>query len=176
LVITLAVAFQSKFLADGVLALRLVEGKDGFRGKVLIHPHIVFEKLVARGAGEDEEVVAVFEEELVGEHRAGIGRLVVHADGSNRPRLRVVASVGKCALVGIIRRKRIGRREMRRETPLESQPSAYNILFVGLFAGIFIGEIAVCVVVIDAGREADLLAQQSVVRGLGFDLPVVSRR
>ena len=65
---------------------------------------------------------------------------------------------------------------MRRETPLESQPSAYNILFVGLFAGIFIGEIAVCVVVIDAGREADLLAQQSVVRGLGFDLPVVSRR
>ena len=31
-------------------------------------------------------------------------------------------------------------------------------------------------VVIDSGREADLLAQKAVVRGFGFDLPIVTGR
>ena len=65
---------------------------------------------------------------------------------------------------------------MRGEMSLEAQAPADDILLVRLFSCIFIGKVSVGMVVIDSGREADLLAQKAVVRSLGFDLPVVSRR
>ena len=90
------VGSEGQFLTDVVLLLCLPEGEIGEREVILIHVHVVFEKLVGGGAAEDivayGEGVAAAEDKVMAE----VGASVVSVDGE------VGQMIGEAALTDIV--------------------------------------------------------------------------
>ena len=117
MVIISRVALDRQFLAESVLLLLLVEGKDRERGEVLIHLHVILEILMTGDAAQYHVLIPVFEGQVIGRPfiRAGIVDidriyiLVIGISGSDEH------AIWKRSLIRIIYGKGVGGTEVRIE-------------------------------------------------------------
>ena len=162
MVIALCLVAQGELLADGMLFLLLVQREDRLWREILIHLHVIVQVLIASGTGEMYLLIAIGQREILTEHRAAIGAGVIDVDWVDLSIVYMVCagkeSVRETALIDIIATESVGRLEMRIESALNLETSAYIVLLVYLLPVMGIGEETIVMLIIGGCRKADLLA------------------
>ena len=168
-------------LAESVLLLLLVEGKDRERGEVLIHLHVILEILMTGDAAQYHVLIPVFEGQVIGDDRPFIRAGIVDID---RIYILVIGISGsdehaiwKRSLIRIIYGKGVGGTEVRIEATFQLEATANVVFLIDLFShrrhwcrSRRYGHSK------RRRVKSDGLAQLSIMGGLDFILPVASGR
>ena len=155
MVIIPRVALDRQFLAESVLLLLLVEGKDRERGEVLIHLHVILEILMTGDAAQYHVLIPVFEGQVIGDDRPFIRAGIVDID---RIYILVIGISGsdehaiwKRSLIRIIYGKGVGGTEVRIEATFQLEATANVVFLIDLFPIVGIGVEAVAMVIVSGG-------------------------